>query len=116
MSRYKKREDVSLRHEWACLEPEDVLLIAAEAVGVETEEFRVQRRSSINRGIAARMLQKYAGLTQRDIATVLCFESGSTVGKQQRRLTEVLARDRRVRRCVRELETRLAELSGQRAS
>lgn len=113
MSRYKKREDVSLRHEWACLEPEEILSVTAEAVGVEAGDFRVRRRSSINRSIAARMLHKYAGLTQREIAAVLCFGSGSTVGKQQHRLTEELTRDRRLRRCVQELETRLAVLSGQ---
>lgn len=110
IGKYKKQEDVSLRHVLERLNPENVLTVVAEVMGVDPSELRVRRRRSVKRGVAARMLGKYAGLTQREIAGVLGFSSSSTVGKQQQRLSEELAKSRKLRRCVQEIEARLTPL------
>jgi len=110
IGKYKKEEDIGLRHVFERLDPERVLAVAGEVIGVEPAEFRVRRRSSVNRGVAARMLCKYAGLTQREVAGVLQFRSSSSVGKQQQRLSAEMARSRRLRQRVQKIEARLTEL------
>lgn len=107
---YKKQEDVSLRHTVAPVEPERVLAVVAEMLGVEPAAFLVCRRNSVLRGVAARMLCKHAGLTQRAAAKELHVGSGAAVGKQQQKLAQEMVHDRRLRRRVGEIEIRLAAL------
>lgn len=113
IGKYKKQEDVSLRHVLERLEPNQVLAVAGEAMGVEPAAFLIRRRNSALRGVAARMLCKYAVLTQREAADVLHIGSGAAVGRQQKKLAENLAHDRDLRRRVKEIETRLKALSRQ---
>ena len=61
-------------------------------------------------GLAARMLCKYAGLTQRDAAQVLGVNSGAAVSSQQRKLAELMTGDRTLRRRVTAIESRLAAI------
>ena len=99
---------MSLRHVLERRDPDEVLTIAANVMGVEADAFRQRLRNSVLRAVAARMLCKHAGLTQREAAGVLRVGSGAAVGRQQRKLAEELARDRVLRRAVREIEKRLA--------
>lgn len=88
----------------------DVLALSAELMGVAVDEFRVHRRNGVLRAVAARMLCKYAGLTQREAADVLQLKSSAAVSKQQHRLSEALKKNRGLRRRVRILGTTLAEM------
>ncbi|NQU40454.1 MAG: transposase [Lentisphaerae bacterium] len=110
IGKYKKQEDVSLRHVLERLNPEEVLSVAAEVMEVEPSAFQVCRRHSPLRGVAARMLCKYAGLTQRQAADELHVGSGAAVGKQQQKLIHEMAHDRRLRQRVSDIETRLTML------
>ena len=111
ISACKKQEDVSLRHVLERLSPEEVLAVAGKVMGVEPGEFRVRRRNSALRGVATRMLCKYAALTQREAAEVLHSGSGAAAGRQQKRLLERLRDDRGLRRSVNDIESRLTALS-----
>ena len=77
---------------------------------VDPEAFRVRRRNGVLRSVAARMLCRYAGLTQREAAHVLQVGNSSTVSKQQHRLSEALAHNRELRRQVSALETHLGAM------
>ncbi len=111
IGRYKRQEDVSLRHIRAHVAPERVLAEAGEVMGVEPNGFKVRRRNSALRAIAARMLCKYAGLTQRDAAEVLGMNSGAAASSQLQKLSALMAGDRKLSRQVIEIESRLDPLS-----
>ncbi len=113
IGKYKKQEDVSLRHVLDRLEAERVLEVVGETMGVEIAELRMRRRNSVLRGVAGRMLCKYAGLTQREAAGVLGVGSGAAVGRQMQRLAEEMAGDRHLTRSMTEMESRLKAMRRQ---
>jgi len=56
------------------------------------------------RAMASQLLSKYAGLTQREIATLLGISSGAAVGQQQQKLREALPQDRKLRKQIPDIE------------
>lgn len=93
-----------LKREWPAAQ---VLEVAARLLGVPCAAFEARRRNSDLRGIAARLLCRFAGLTQRDAATVLGMKTGAAVGLQLRRLEARLDADSRLRRRLAEIEATL---------
>ncbi len=90
------------------LEPEwpvaQVLEVAGRLLGVPRTAFEMRRRNSDLRGIAARALCRFAGLTQREAAAVLKMETGSAIGLQLRRLDARMTADPALRRRWADLE------------
>ena len=111
IGRYKKQEDVALRHIRTHVDPDRVLAEVGEVMGVEPGDFKVRRRNSSLRGVASRMLCKYAGLTQRDVARALGMSSGAAVSSQLKKLAALMVGDRRLRQRVADIEARLDPLS-----
>ena len=100
-------EDASFRH---ITEPVPVALIlrtVAEILEVEVEALRQRRRNSPLRAVAARMLMRFGGQTQRQAAAHLNMGTGGAVSAQVRKLPERMAQDRRLRRKVSTIEQRL---------
>jgi len=83
--------------------------VLAEIFEVETEAFCRRRRDSSLRGVAARFLCRYAGLTQRQAAEVLKTGSGAAVSHQLSQLAVNLEKDRTLRRRVEQAEAHLAK-------
>lgn len=110
LGQHTRPEDASFRHISEPLSADDVLAILGEVFDVEVDEFKRRRHSSPLRGIAARYLIRYAGKSQRDVADYLAIGTGAAVGNQLKRLPEKLAKDRRLRRQVKQVEERLKEL------
>ena len=81
----------------------------AEVFGVEPAEFLQRRRNSSLRGVAARFLIQYAGVTQREAAVVLKTGSGAAVSHQLWKLAVEVERDRLLQRRIEEAERRLEE-------
>jgi len=77
-----------------------VLDRVARAAGVGIEELQRRRRGRALQAVAARLLGRYAGLTQRDIAPLLGLTSGSSVSCQLRRLPARLAADPTAKRLM----------------
>lgn len=77
-------------------------------LNVEADAFQQRRRNSDLRGIAARLLCRYAGLTQREAAGVLNMKTGAAVGQQLQRLQSRLAADPHLRRLLADIEKTLA--------
>lgn len=65
---------------------EQVMGVVARVLKMEVAEFSRQRRDLVVRGIATRMLCRYSGLTQREVAEVLGMGSGSGVCHLLRKL------------------------------
>jgi REP element-mobilizing transposase RayT len=104
---HARPEDVSFRHISEPLSADDVLTILCEVLDAEIEEFKRRRHGSPLRAIAARYLIRYAGQSQRDAADYLNVGSGAAICNQLNRLPDKLAKDRRLRRQIKEIEERL---------
>ena len=115
IKKHARVEDVAFRHITEALPSEEVLLILSEVFNVGVKEFTRRRRGSPLRAVAARLLIRYAGLTQRDVADLLMVGTGSAVCNQLKALPDKLAGDRRLRRQVKEAETKLTEKKQSRA-
>ena len=102
-----RKEDTSYRRGGGWLRVEPILDTVARAMGVSRCQCTRQRRSAWVRPVAARMLTRYGGLTQRQAAQVLGLGTGAAVSIQVRRVQEAIAKDPAVRRHVENLERRL---------
>ncbi len=100
-------EDVSFRRATEPLPVDSILAIVAEELQVGVDAFRQRRRNSPLRAIAARMLVRFGALTQRQVAALLEMGTGGAVSAQVRRLPQLLAADRHLRRVVKKVEKRL---------
>jgi REP element-mobilizing transposase RayT len=107
---HKRPEDVSFRRITEPLAADAVLEILADVFGVPVDEFRQRRRNSPLRGVAARFLCRYAGLTQREVAATLQAGSGAAISQQMKKVAGQPPKDRRLRRLVEEAEERLNAL------
>lgn len=103
-------EDVSFRRITEPLDSGQVLEVLAKVLKVDVEEFKKRRRDSVLRGIAARLLTKYSGLTQREVAKILGMATGSSVSVQMRKAATVLAEDRVLIRQVEKAASWLVKL------
>ncbi len=104
---HARPEDVSFRHISMPLAAEVVLDILSKALETDVGEFKRRRHNSPLRAIASRFLVRYAGYSQREVADLLNMGSGSAVCKQLAGLEGKLKKDRRLRRLVRDAESRL---------
>jgi hypothetical protein len=106
-----KPEDVACRQAMQTLGSEAVLAVVGRHLGVTAEALRQRRRNSVARPVAARMLAKYAGLTNRAIAGVLGTTSGVSAGMQVRRAIEAAEGDKKVARLMAAIEDELRKMS-----
>lgn len=79
-----------------------------DQLGVTPAALKERRRNSDLRGVAARLLCRRAGLTQREVTAVLGTSSGAAVAYQLQRLAARLEADRALRRQLAALEKKLS--------
>jgi REP element-mobilizing transposase RayT len=113
---HAKPEDISFRHISEPLPAHDVLDVLSAIFEVEVSEFSRRRHGSPLRAVAAKLLLRYAGLTQRDVAALLSIGSGSAVCNQLKALPGKLAKDRRLGRRLKEAETALDKSKNERTA
>lgn len=89
---------------------EQILGTLTEVFGVDTEVFRQRHRGSALRAVASRMLIRFGGQTQRQVAEHLDMGTGGAVSAQVRTLPRRLVEDRGLRRKVQAVEERLLHL------
>jgi hypothetical protein len=99
-----RKEDVSFRKVTHPLTAHEVLRTVAKVLGAKVVDLTRRRRGTPDRAVAATMLCRYGGLSQREAAGVLGLGTGIAVGWQLRSLPERVQRDRKLRRCVGEVE------------
>lgn len=114
--RHNNPEDISFRRITEPLSVDTILGIVGESFDVEVDAFRQRRRNSPLRAVAAQLLIRFGGQTQRQAAEHLGMGTGGAVSAQMRKLPGLLAEDRGLRRLVEKVEERLEEeRCGQRA-
>ena len=99
-----KAEDIAFRRVARRLDKERIMAVVRRHLGVETGEEQRRRRGSWLRAVGARMLHRFGGLTQREIAAIFGMRAGKSVSDQLRRLSAEVVTDKALRRLVDELE------------
>lgn len=107
---HRRPEDAAFRRITEPLTPEAILSIVAKVFEVSVDEFHHRRRDSVLRGMAGRFLVRYAGMTQREAAEKIGGVGGDAIGRQMRKVRELLGRDRALRGRVAQAEERLNQL------
>ena len=105
------REDVSFRRVRGTLLVEEVLQAVAAFSGVKREMILCRQRGMLARGLAARWLCRYSGLTQRKAAKVMGLLTGAAVSSQLRVLSKRLLDDETLRVRIKRAEDRLEQRS-----
>ncbi|MFC1463063.1 transposase [Verrucomicrobiota bacterium] len=103
-------EDVSFRREAVLKDVDGIVRIVAKAFKVEMEDMTRTMRGSIARPVAARMLVKYAGLSQRAAGRELGYRTGSAVCHQLSFLAERMQGDPKLRRKLVRIERNIGKL------
>lgn len=104
----RKKEDVLLRREPQRVGSEEVLKVVAEEFGVAKGRIRERQRGSWIRPVAARMLCRHAGMTQREVAETLNLNTGAAVSAQMRRLDTEIAGNQSLRRQLDRIDATLS--------
>ena len=112
----KRKEDASFRRTGHPLRAEEIETVVCRELRVDVKVLQEQRRDSFVRPVAARMLVKYGGLTQREVADRLGVTSGAAVSHQMKRLSGGLAADPELHRRVTRIESVLGQKKKQSAS
>jgi putative transposase len=89
----RRREDISFRRMEPAAGAAAVLDATARAFGIERAALQQRQYDCMARAVAALLLGRYAGMTQRDIGTLLHMGTGSAVCRQLQRLRERQPRD-----------------------
>ena len=104
--------DVAFRPEGGRVAPERVLEVVSALWGMKAEEMAVRRPGWPGKGVAAWMLEKYAGLTRRAIGPKLGIGSGTGVAYQIRQVMTRMRTDRLLARQVADAERQLGREAG----
>jgi len=97
---HDRPEDVSFRRIGQRLPAARIIEVVTEALGIDKSELSGYHKGSLARPIAAKMLCKYAGLTQRQVAELFGLKSGAAVSIQLKRLKKAAAEQSEVRRLL----------------
>jgi len=118
MRTHRSKEDVAFRRVGRWLGAEEILGHVAKACKVARAFLGKRQKGDLTRPLAAKMLGKYGGKTQREVAKLLGLTTGAAVSLQQKRLESMLAEDLGLRGRVTQIENylaaRLAEVGSNR--
>jgi len=107
LRRLRRPEDTTFRRVSLTVAPAMILQAVSHVMNVPVAALRRRRRGDMGRGVAALMLGRHGGLSQREVAGELGVRWGSAISWQARR-TERLARcDRDLQRQLRAIEQML---------
>jgi REP element-mobilizing transposase RayT len=96
-------EDVSFRNVITPIPAKDIIDITCTAMGAKDGDVYRRQRDNMIRPVAAYMLCKFAGMTQREVATILNLNGGSAVSLQLKKLNEQLSRDKQLTKLTDEI-------------
>ena len=98
LGKHRRTEDGTLRRRSRRLPAERVIEIVCRQLGADREEVIRQRKDSLVRPIAAGMLCRYSGLTQRQAGEVLHLSTGAAVSMQLKALAAAAAAKGKLRK------------------
>ena len=109
LSRQARPEDIAFRKTARPAPPDQVISTACAVLEVDEAELRCRRRNSLVRPMIARMLCKYAGWSQRQVADRMGLASGAAVSQQLRTLEDKAREDKTVEPRLKALDSALRE-------
>lgn len=98
------QEDVSFRKDAMIVDADEILKIVAKAFRVKPQELKKRQYGSLARPVAARLLCKYADMSQREAGRLLGYGTGAAVSYQLGALREKLEADTKAARATQRLE------------
>jgi REP element-mobilizing transposase RayT/flagellar biosynthesis regulator FlaF len=87
----RRKEDISFRRVETVRTASEVIKTVTQIMGIEPAQLAERKRNSIRRGVTAWALQRFAGLTQREVADYLGIGTGGAVSRQLSRWRRDLA-------------------------
>ncbi len=112
--KHRRIEDVAFRRESQTLHPEEVLSVILEYYGVELDQIKKQQRGTPYRPVTAKMLFRYSGMTQREIADIIEVKTGAAVSAQISKANEMECASIKIKKDLNKLETVLRKLKQNR--
>jgi hypothetical protein len=106
---YSSQEDIAFRRESEFVDKDLIVSAVAGSFGVDEQDMTRRMHGSLARPVAALMLCKHAGLTQRDAGKVLGYGTGAAVSLQLRRVRDLQKSDRRFQRKVSRIESSISK-------
>ena len=106
----RRPEDVVFRKTRRALSVSEVLAVVSEVLDEPEEALRRRQRNSWSRGIAVRMLGRYAGCTRREAAEALRMGSGAAASLQATALNAAIGSQAELRELVETVESELDKL------
>ena len=106
-----RTEDVSFRREAVAKDAESIIRVVADRFGVARADMSRRRRGSLARPVAAWMLCKHAGLTQREAGRMLGYQTGSAVSHQVAKLRKGSRDNAAHMRVLGQIERQISNLS-----
>ncbi|MBU0678658.1 MAG: transposase [Verrucomicrobia bacterium] len=103
----RKAEDISDRRTGRQTTAEEILNAVVSGLGIEERDMMLRRGGAMYRGVAARMLLKYGGMTQRKAAEILHVSTGAAISVRLKELDRELKNNRSLARKVSMVEKRL---------
>jgi putative transposase len=107
LSARKSREDVAFRKVGRWLGADEILECVTNACKVDRAYLGGRHKGDWIRPLAAKLLGKCGGKTQREVAKLLGITTGAAVSIQQRRLEGMLAEDSGLRKRAAQIEALL---------
>lgn len=102
-----KLEDVAFRRVSNVMPHEEVILLIAEHFGITEDQLVRRQRGTYYRPMLAKMLLRYCGMTQREIAENLGLTTGTAVSAQIAKTNEMEQTNRKFCRDLKKIETLL---------
>lgn len=105
----KRKEDISFRRMVKRMPKKDIMEAVRRGLNLEKRDGAPTRGMAWSRGVTARMLIKYAGMTQREAAAELGLTTGAAVSIQLKSLARMQVEDRSLRNRIAAIDQELAE-------
>jgi hypothetical protein len=106
-------EDISFRNQIEPLFSDIVIDFVCGVLGVDKRVVYNRQRGSFIRPVAAQMLCKFAGLTQREVAGVLNLKSGVAVSCQLRKLHKAASVNEELKKMLAKISAKLQTLQNE---
>jgi len=97
LGKLKRPEDTTFRKQRRVVAPKAVVETITRVLGVPVEAVRRRSKGQVAKGLAALLLSRHSGLTQREVAQELGLKWGSAVSWQVRRVDRLAKTDKAIR-------------------
>lgn len=101
-------DDASFRRDSELYDEDHILKVVASSFKMEVDDLKRRQYNSLARPVAARMLCKHVGLTQRQVADALGYGTGGAVSYQLKRLSAAILEDKKLARQIARIEKGIA--------